>query len=422
MIKCTTIIGFGSPNKGDSHDCHGAALGGDEVAATREYLGWGSEPFDVPAPVLDHYRSKIDEGKQAEAAWNAKFETYKSKYPELGAQFESLVLKKELPKGYEEALIKAAEAIEKPIATRAISEKMINALAPVCPNFIGGSADLAGSNLTIMKGYGDFQKATPEGRNLRFGVREHGMGAICNGIGLSGYGIIPYQATFFVFTDYMRGAMRLSSLSQVGVISVMTHDSVFLGEDGPTHQPIEHLASYRAMPNHYMWRPADPIECAAAYSVGISKRDTPSTIALTRQATTILEKGSIEGAKKGGYVLSDDGGSPDIILMATGSEVKLVVDSAEELRKAGKKVRVVSFPCLDLFEEQTDSYKDSVLPASVDRKKRLAVEAGSSYSWFKYADNFVCIDDFGISAPGNAQMFEHFGMTVPNIVAKAKAL
>lgn len=423
MIKCTTVIGFGSPNKGDSHDCHGAALGKDEVAATRDYLGWENEPFDIPSPVMDHYRTKIEEGAKAEADWNAKFADYKQKYPKDGAQFEKLVLNRELPEGFEAALVDAAKGITKPMATRGISEIMLNALAPVCPNFIGGSADLAGSNLTIMKGYGDFQKSTPEGRNLRFGVREHGMGAIVNGISASGYGLVPYCATFFVFTDYMRGAMRLSSLSKLGVISVMTHDSVFLGEDGPTHQPIEHLASFRAMPNHYMWRPSDPIETAAAYSVGFSNRETPCTIALTRQGTTILENGSLEGAKKGGYVLSDNSsGNPDIILMATGSEVSLIVDSAAELVKSGMTVRVISFPCLDLFEEQTEEYKESVLPAAVPRSQRLACEAASSYSWFKYADNFVCIDHFGISAKGDAKMYEHFGMTVENIVSKCKAM
>jgi transketolase len=423
LIKCTTIIGFGSPNKGDSHDCHGAALGADEVAATREYLGWAHAPFDVPAHVLDHYREKVAEGARAEAAWGATFATYKQKYPAEAAQFEKIVLNGELPDGYEAALVDAAKAVTKPLATRQVSQIMLNALAPVLPNFIGGSADLAGSNLTIMKGYGDFQKATPEGRNLRFGVREHGMGAIVNGIALAGYGIVPYCATFFVFTDYMRGSMRLSSLSKAGVISVMTHDSVFLGEDGPTHQPIEHLASYRVMPNHYMWRPADPIETAAAYAIGVAHRETPSTIALTRQATTILEAGSFEGAKKGGYVLSDDSsGTPDLILMATGSEVSLVVDAAVQLRKAGKTVRVVSFPCLDLFEEQTPAYRESVLPAAVPRSRRLACEAASSYSWHKYADCHVCIDHFGISAPGNQQMYEHFGMTVDNVVSKASAL
>lgn len=421
LIKCTTIIGFGSPNKSDSHDCHGAALGADEVAATREYLGWSHEPFVVPDDVLEYYRKKIDTGAKAEADWNATFEEYKSKYPEDAAQFEKLVMKQELPDGYEQALKDAADAVTSPMATRQLSQTMLNALAPVCPNLIGGSADLAGSNLTIMKGYGDFQKATPTGRNLRFGVREHGMGAIVNGIQLAGYGIIPYCATFFVFTDYMRGAMRLSSLAQCGVISVMTHDSVFLGEDGPTHQPIEHLASFRAMPNHYMWRPCDPTEVAAAYAVGIEARKTPSTLALTRQKTTILENSSFEGAKKGGYVLSGDSDA-DIVLMATGSEVGLIVDAAAKLTEAGKKVLVVSMPCVDRFEEQTEEYQNSVLPSSIPKSKRIAVEAGSSLGWYKYAEEFVCIDGFGISAPGNDQMYEHFGLTVDNIVAKANAL
>lgn len=423
LIKVTTIIGFGSPNKADSHDSHGAALGGDEVAATREALGWKYDPFDVPENVVDHFREKIAVGAKLEADWNATFAAYKSKYPELGAQFESMVLKGEMPAGIDQALIAAAESVKDPKATRQLSQLMLNTIAPILPSFIGGSADLAGSNLTIIKGYGDFQKATPEGRNLRFGVREHGMGAIVNGIGLSGYNLFPYCATFFVFTDYMRGAMRLASLSRTGVINVMTHDSVFLGEDGPTHQPIEHLASFRAMPNHYMYRPSDPIETAAAYAVGLASRKTPTTIALTRQKTTILEGGSFEGAKKGMYVLSDNSsGTPDIVMIGTGSETGLVVDAAEELRKSGKTVRVISAPCVDRFEEQNDSYKESVLPASFPRSKVLVCEAGTSYGWHKYAGNFVCIDTFGISAPGDDKMKEHFGMTVANVAATAKSM
>lgn len=423
LIKVTTIIGFGSPNKADSHDSHGAALGTDEVAATREALGWKHEPFEIPQPVLDHYREKVQEGAQVEAEWNAKFATYKTKYPELAAQFESVVLKGELPPTVNQTLIDAANSVTEAKATRQLSQLMLNTIAPVVPSFVGGSADLAGSNLTIMKGYGDFQKSSPEGRNLRFGVREHGMGAIVNGVALAGYNLIPYCATFFVFTDYMRGAMRLMSLSKVGVVNVMTHDSVFLGEDGPTHQPIEHLASFRAMPNHYMYRPSDPIEVAAAYSVALECRSTPTTIALTRQKTTILEGGSFEGAKKGMYVLSDNSsGSPDIILIGTGSETGLVVDAAEELRKTGKSVRVVSAPCVDRFEEQDASYKESVLPSSVPKSKVLVCEAGTSFGWHKYADNFACIDTFGISAPGNDKMKEHFGLTVSNVVAKASAM
>lgn len=424
LIKVTTIIGFGSPNKGDSHDCHGAALGGDEVAATREYLGWKYGPFEVPQTVLDHFREKVTEGAAVEAEWNKTFETYKTKYPELGAQFDKLVLKGELPEDIEHALSNAALAVDSPKATRQLSQSMLNVIAPLLPSFVGGSADLAGSNLTIMKGFGDFQRATPEGRNLRFGVREHGMGAIVNGIGLSGYNLIPYCATFFVFTDYMRGAMRLSSLAKVRVINVMTHDSVFLGEDGPTHQPIEHLASFRAMPNHYMFRPSDPIETAAAYAVGLTSKDTPTTIALTRQKTCILPGGSFDGAKKGMYVLSDHGPAADteIILIGTGSETQLVVEAADLLRKDGKSVRVVSAPCVDLFEEQDEGYKQMVLPDSVPVSKRLVCEAGTSFGWAKYAGNFVCIDGFGISAPGDAKMSEHFGMTVENILAKAKAM
>lgn len=423
LIIVTTIIGFGSPNKGDSHDCHGAALGAEEVAATRECLGWEHGPFEVPQNVLDHYREKIDEGAQVESQWYDTFEAYKTKYPELGAQFESLVLKGELPSNIESTLVDAAKSVTSTMATRQLSMKMLNAIAPILPSFVGGSADLAGSNLTIMKGYGDFQKSTPEGRNLRFGVREHGMGAIVNGIALAGYNLIPYSATFFVFTDYMRGAMRLSSLSKVGCINVMTHDSVFLGEDGPTHQPIEHLASFRAMPNHYMYRPSDPIETAAAYAVGLESRKTPTTIALTRQKTTILEGGSFEGAKKGMYILSDDSnGTPDMILMGTGSETALVVEAAKELRKSGKTVRVVSAPCVDRFEEQDAAYKESVLPSRVPKSRVLVCEAGASFGWHKYADNFVCIDTFGISAPGNDKMKEHFGMTVDNVVANARAM
>lgn len=424
LIKVNTIIGYGSPNKADSHDSHGAALGGDEVAATRAHLGWKYEPFEVPQKVLDHYREKIDEGAQLESEWNKLFESYKSKYPELGSQFEKYVLKGELPDDIGQALSDAALAIDSPKATRQISQTMLNVIAPILPTFVGGSADLAGSNLTIMKGYGDFQKQTPEGRNWRFGVREHGMGAIVNGVALSGYNLIPYCATFFVFTDYMRGAMRLASLARNGVINVMTHDSVFLGEDGPTHQPIEHLASFRAMPNHYMYRPADPIETAAAYYVGIKAKNTPTTIALTRQKTTILEGGQFDGATLGMYVLSDDSedGVAEIILIGTGSETQLVVEAADEIRKTGRTVRVVSAPCVDRFEEQDEDYKESVLPSSVPLSKRLVCEAAASFGWHKYAGNFVCIDTFGISAPGNKQMSEHFGMTAENIIEKVKAM
>lgn len=422
LIKVTTIIGFGSPNKSDSHDSHGAALGKDEVAATREYLGWEHPAFEVPQKALDHFRTKIPEGAEAEAAWYAKFNEYKAKFPELGAQFEANVLNGELPSNWESDL-KAYGEGAKANATRKLSEASLQVLGKAMPNWIGGSADLAPSNLTIMEGLGDFQKTSYEGRNLRFGVREHGMGAICNGLVLSGYNLIPYCATFFIFTDYMRAAIRLAALSQVGVVYVMTHDSVALGEDGPTHQPIEHLASYRAMPNINMYRPADPVEVAAAYAVGVESRKTPTIIALTRQGTKKLENGSYEGAKKGAYVLSDDSsdGAADLCLIATGSEVDLIVDAAEELRKSGKTVRVVSMPCWERFELQDAAYRQSVLPDAIPTNKRVSVEAMTSFGWAKYAGTHVGIDSFGASGPGPAVM-ELFKMTVANVVEKASAL
>lgn len=424
LILVKTIIGYGAPNKSDSKASHGSALGAEEVAATREQLGWKYEAFEVPEKVLEHYREKIAEGAKLESDWNDTFEAYKSKYPELAASFERFVLKGNLPDNMDQVLIDTAKSVTEPKATRQISQMMINAIAGVLPTFLGGSADLAGSNLTLMKGFGEFQKATPEGRNINFGVREHGMGAIVNGIGLSGYKLYPYAATFFVFTDYMRGAMRLTALSRNSALFVTTHDSVFLGEDGPTHQPIEHLTSFRAMPNMYMYRPADPIEVAAAYSVGLLNRSTPTTLALTRQKTTILENGSFEGAKKGMYVLSDNSssGTPDLILIGTGSETALCVDAAEELRKSGKSVRVVSAPCVDRFEEQDEEYKESVLPKAVPTSKRLACEAGSSLCWYKYAGNFVCIERFGISAPGKDDMKKFFGLTVENVVDVASKM
>eukprot|EP00181_Compsopogon_caeruleus_P003395 CAMPEP_0184690514 /NCGR_PEP_ID=MMETSP0312-20130426/31269_1 /TAXON_ID=31354 /ORGANISM="Compsopogon coeruleus, Strain SAG 36.94" /LENGTH=723 /DNA_ID=CAMNT_0027148021 /DNA_START=31 /DNA_END=2202 /DNA_ORIENTATION=+ len=423
MIKVTTIIGYGSPNKADSHDVHGAALGGDEVEATRKYLGWKHPPFEIPADVLDHFRQNVAKGAQAEGDWAKVLASYKAKYPELGAQFQSLVLNRELPSGWEQALKDAAASAGKS-ATRQLSQLMLNSLAPVMPNLVGGSADLAPSNLTIMKGYGDFLKATPEGRNLRFGVREHGMGAICNGIALHSSGLVPYCATFFVFTDYMRAAMRISALSQAGVIYIMTHDSVALGEDGPTHQPIEHIASFRVMPNINMTRPADATETAACYAKAIESRKTPTIMALTRQALPKLENGSFEGAKKGAYVLSDSapsGGVADVLLVATGSEVETILQAAETLKSKGTSVRVVSMPCWEWFEEQDDAYKSSVFPPSIPKSKRLACEAASSFGWARYVDNTVCIDRFGVSAPGSAAM-KHLGITADHVVAKVESM
>lgn len=425
FIRLSTTIGFGAPNKSGSEEAHGSALGADEVAGTRENLGWKYDPFEVPEKVLEHYREKIDEGAKLEEEWNKKFETYKSKYPDLAADFEKFVLNGQIPDDLEDALIERAKSISAPEATRKISSRMLQVVASKLPSLVGGSADLAGSNYTFMDGFGEFQKKSPEGRNIRYGVREHAMGAITSGIHLSGYNLIAFGSTFFVFTDYMRAAMRLASISKAGVINITTHDSVFLGEDGPTHQPIEHLTSFRAMPRHRVFRPADPIETAAAYSLAIRARQAPTTLVLTRQKTSILENGQFEGSLKGMYVLSDnssDSNSPEIILIGTGSETQLVVDAAEEIRKDGRTVRVVSAPCVDLFEEQDPDYQESVLPKSVPLTKRLACEAGSSLCWYKYAGNFVCIDIFGTSAPGNKKMAEFFGITVENIVNKVKAM
>lgn len=424
LIKVSTTIGFGSPNKANSEKAHGAALGADEITATRESLGWKYDAFEIPDKVLDHYRQKIDEGAQLEEEWNKKYETYRSKYSDIAADFEKFIVKGECPSEIEDALREDASKYDSGAPTRKISSSMLNVIAGKLPTFIGGSADLAGSNLTLLEGCGDFQKDTPEGRNIRYGVREHAMGAITTGLRLAGYNLVPFASTFFVFTDYMRAAMRVASISRAGVIYVTTHDSIFLGEDGPTHQPIEHLTSFRAMPNHRLFRPADPTETAAAYVSALSAKKIPTTLALTRQKTSILKNSQFDGAMKGMYILSDDSqsGTPDIILLGTGSETQLVEDAAEQIRNQGKSVRVVSAPCVDLFEEQSEEYKQSVLPDSVPLSRRLACEAGASLSWYKYAANFVCVDIFGTSAPGDNRMREFFGLTVQNIVDKVSKM
>ena len=420
MIKVRTIIGYGSPNKKDTHGVHGAALGASEVEATRENMGWEYEPFVVPEDALKHLRKAVDRGASSEAEWNQAFATYKTKYPQDAAEFERMTGGK-LPDGWEKVLPTYTPA-DKGVATRKHSETTLNALAPVLPELIGGSADLAPSNLTLLKVSGDFQKGQYENRNLRFGVREHGMGAICNGIALHGSGLISYGATFLIFTDYMRAAIRLSALSQAGVIWVMTHDSVALGEDGPTHQPVETIPSLRAIPNLLVIRPADGNETSGGYKVGVENRNRPTLLAFTRQGVPNLEGTSIEGVAKGGYIVSDSNGTPDMILIGTGSELHLCTQAAEKLRGEGKKVRVVSMVCWELFEEQDASYRESVLPKAVT--KRLAVEAGSSFGWAKYVGMegaTISIDRFGVSAPGGMAM-EKFGYTVDNVLAKAKAL
>ncbi|MBD2000457.1 transketolase [Leptolyngbya sp. FACHB-541] len=420
FIKVTTTIGYGSPNKANSHDVHGSALGSAEVQATRENLGWEYEPFVIPEDALNHFRKAVQRGADLEAEWNQLFTHYKSEYPEEAAELERMLSGK-LPEDWAKSL-PTYTPDDKADATRNQSGKTLNAIAGALPELIGGSADLAPSNKTLLKSSGDFQAGQYANRNLRFGVREHGMGAICNGIALHNSGLIPYCATFLVFTDYMRAAIRLSALSRAGVIYVMTHDSVALGEDGPTHQPVEHVAALRVIPNLNVMRPADGNETSGAYKVAVESRETPTLIALSRQNLPNLAGSSIENTAKGAYILSDSDGTPDLILIGTGGELHLCVDAAEQLRGEGKKVRVVSMPCWELFDAQDEAYRESVLPKAVT--KRLAVEAGSSFGWCRYLGSegsSISIDRFGASAPGEVCL-EKFGYTVENVVAQAKSL
>ena len=420
FIKVTTTIGYGSPNKADTAGVHGAALGADEVKATRENLDWEYGEFELPEAALSHMRQAIEQGASAQAEWEETLAAYRTQYPQEAAEFERM-LSGQLPQGWEKTLPTYTSA-DKSLATRKHSEITLNALAPAIPELIGGSADLTHSNLTELKISGSFQKGHYENRNLRFGVREHGMGSICNGIALHNSGLIPYCATFLVFADYMRAAIRLAALSQAGVIYVMTHDSVGLGEDGPTHQPVETLASLRAIPNLTVIRPADGNETAGAYKVAIASRQAPTLLAFTRQGLPNYDETSIEGVAKGAYIISDSDGTPDLILIGTGSELKLCVEAAKQLRAEGKKVRVVSMPSWELFEAQDAAYQESVLPKAV--AKRLAVEAASSFGWRRYVGSegdSIGIERFGASAPGGLVM-EKFGFTVENVLAKAKAL
>ncbi|MGF1571155.1 MAG: transketolase [Nodosilinea sp.] len=420
MIKVTTTIGYGSPNKQNTAGIHGAALGGDEIKATREYLNWPHGEFEVPADALSHMRKAIERGASLQAEWEATLAAYRTQYAADAAEFERM-LAGQLPEGWADALPTYTPA-DKALATRKNSEITLNALAPALPELIGGSADLTHSNLTELKISGSFQKGHYENRNLRFGVREHGMGAICNGIALHNSGLIPYCATFLVFADYMRAAIRLSALSEAGVIYVMTHDSVGLGEDGPTHQPVETIASLRAIPNLVVIRPADGTETSGAYKVAVEHRKTPTLMAFSRQNLPNLPGSSIEGVAKGAYVVDDCDGTPELILIGTGSEVSLCVDAAVELRASGTKVRVVSMPSWELFDAQEASYHESVLPKAVT--KRLAVEAGIAMGWCRYVGaegDVISIESFGASAPGGLVM-EKFGYTVENVVSRAKAL
>ncbi len=422
MIKVTTTIGYGSPNKAGTADAHGSVLGAAEIKLTRDNLGWTHEPFVIPDDALGHMRQAIERGASLEAEWEETWAQYKTKYAEEATEFSRLLSGK-LPDGWEKVL-PAYKPEDKTLATRKHSENCLNALAPVLPELLGGSADLTHSNLTELKGIGNFQKGQYENRNLHFGVREHGMGAICNGIALHNSGLIPYGATFLVFTDYMRGAIRLSALAQVGVLWVMTHDSIALGEDGPTHQPVETIASLRAIPNLTVLRPADGTETSGAYKVAIenASQNRATLMAFSRQAVPNLAGSSIEGVAKGAYAVIESEGTPDLILIGTGAEVGLCVQAAEKLASEGTNVRVVSMPSWELFEAQDAAYKESVLPKAVT--KRLVVEAGVSMGWHKYIGfegDMIAVDSFGASAPGGVCM-EKFGYTLDNVVARAKAL
>jgi transketolase len=420
LIKVTTTIGYGSPNKANTAGVHGAALGADEAALTRQNLSWTYGDFEVPQEAYDHWRQAVSRGAAAEAAWTATLEAYRSSYPAEAAEFERQ-LRGELPQGWD-ANLPSYSAEDKGLATRQHSYNCLNAFGPNLPELIGGSADLTHSNLTDIKGEKSFQKGAEQNRYLHFGVREHAMGAILNGLAYHGSGLIPYGGTFAVFAGYMLGAMRLSALSELGVIYVLTHDSIGLGEDGPTHQPIETLASLRAIPNMLVIRPGDGNETSGAYKVAVANRHRPTVMFLSRQAMANQANSSADAVAKGGYILEDSNGDPEIILIGTGTELELCTKAAAQLRAEGKNVRVVSMPCVELFEEQDAAYRESVLPAAC--RKRLVVEASSSFGWHKYTGfegDSVSIDRFGASAPGPLLM-DKFGFTVDNVVAKAKAL
>ncbi len=417
LIMCRTIIGFGAPNKQGTAKAHGEALGDDELNAAKDNLGWPREPrFLIPDDVLEFYRKAVDRGRELEYDWKMRFDAYKRLYPAQGVELQRRIDGK-LPEDWESA-IPEFPVDPKGMATRAASGKTINALASKMPELIGGSADLAPSNNTKIDGSPAFQKDSYQGRNFHFGVREHAMGAALNGMAVFG-GIIPYGGTFLIFSDYMRPAIRIAALSGIPSIFIFTHDSVGLGEDGPTHQPVEHLMSLRLIPNLVLIRPADANETAAAWRVAISRRDGPTALALTRQTVPTFERSNVSvGLDKGAYVLKDFG-EPEIILIASGSEVSLVLEAAQKLAEEGRGVRVVSFPSWALFEKQDEAYRESVFPKKI--QKRLAVEAGVGLGWERYAKSVISIERYGASSPYKT-IFEHLGFTVENVIAKAKEL
>jgi transketolase len=422
LVIVRTNIGFGSPNKQDTPGVHGSPLGEEELCLTKKNLCCPpNRKFCIPRVVASHMRKAAQKGNREEQAWKSLSIRYAKKYPEFGRKWDNLSSGK-LPEGWERKLPVFSPS-DGPVATRSASGKVLNAIADVLPQLIGGSADLAPSNNTYLKKYPDMGVAKG-GRNIHFGVREHAMGAALNGMALSKM-LIPYGGTFFVFADYMKPAIRLSSLMKQHVIYVLTHDSIGLGEDGPTHQPIEHLTALRAMPNLAVIRPADANETAAAWKTAISDNSRPYALVLTRQNLPVLDRKkypSAEGVLKGGYILADPKGTPDIILLSSGSEVHIALAAAEMLGPAGVKARVVNMACFEFFDAQPESYRNKVLPPSVEA--RLAVEAGATLGWYKYAGikgDVIGIDRFGASAPAKV-LFEKFGITAQNIVDRAKRL
>jgi len=421
LIIIKTTIGFGSPNKAGTASAHGEALGETEVELTKKNLNWPKEPaFYIPQEALQHFRSAVDQGQILEKEWNEMFQEYRKKFPALAKELQTLKSGR-LPVGWASKL-PVYSARKDPVATRKTSGEVLNILAKALPNLIGGSADLEPSNKTYLKGKGDFsaKSANRETRNLHFGVREHGMAAILNGLALSKL-IIPFGGTFLIFSDYMRPSIRLAALMGLRVVYVFTHDSIGLGEDGPTHQPIEQLMTLRAIPNMTVIRPADANETAWAWKAAIENKEGPTALCLTRQRLPIIDQKTYSTAKnvsKGAYILNSKVKNPDVILIATGSEVSLAMEAAEKLAPK-VNARVVSMPSWELFEKQPQNYKDKVLPP--DMKSKLAIEAGVTQGWKQYADEVIGIDIFGASAPGKVVM-KKYGFSVTNITKKAREI
>ncbi|HFG1895056.1 TPA: transketolase [Vibrio cholerae] len=424
LICTKTIIGFGSPNKAGSHDCHGAPLGNDEIKAAREFLGWEYAPFEIPADIYAAWDAK-QAGASKEAAWDEKFAAYAKAYPAEAAEYKRRVAG-ELPANWEAAtseIIANLQANPANIASRKASQNALEAFGKLLPEFMGGSADLAPSNLTMWSGSKSLTAEDASGNYIHYGVREFGMTAIINGIALHG-GFVPYGATFLMFMEYARNAMRMAALMKVQNIQVYTHDSIGLGEDGPTHQPVEQIASLRMTPNMSTWRPCDQVESAVAWKLAIERKDAPSALIFSRQNLAQQPRSAEQVANiaKGGYILKDCAGQPELILIATGSEVELAVTAYEQLSAEGKAVRVVSMPSTDAFDKQDAAYREAVLPAAVT--KRIAIEAGIADFWYKYVGfggRIIGMTSFGESAPAG-ELFKLFGFTTENVVKQAKEL